>query len=164
MPQIHTPLANRNGVPLLGRAVPVVAVVLAVGVFALGAGRLVDGCSSDAFCDAGTWGAIALLVVLSFTIVLALVLGVLFARRGRPGLSRRGVGWAVAGSLAVALVVSTPVSAGWDDGCNAHGALLPLAAYPLAILTSPEHYPAAYVDIQTLMLCAERIEIPRHRR
>ena len=156
MPQIHTPLVNRNGVPLLGRALPVVAMVLALGVFALGAARLVDGCSSDAFCDAGTWRAIALLVVLSFTIVLALVLGVLFARQGRPGLSRRRVGRAVAGSLTVALVVSTPVSAGWDDGCNAHGALLPLAAYPLAILTSSEHYPATYIDIQTLIQCVER--------
>jgi hypothetical protein len=142
-----------------------VAVVLGFAVFAVGSCDLVAGCGSDALCDAETWKAIAQVVALSFTIVLALVLGVLWKRRKPPGLSRRAVGLAAASSLAIALTVSTPVSAGWDDGCNNHGALVPLAAYPHAMLTSPERYPPAYADVQTLVRCVdEPIEIPAHRR
>jgi hypothetical protein len=101
---------------------------------------------------------IGVMVALSLPVAFVVTIAGLLLLRGRRGVRRQAVAAAAACSLAAALLVSTPVAVGWDDGCNAHGALVPLAASP-AVLTSPEAFPLAYVDIQTLMLCDRQLEI-----
>lgn len=97
---------------------------------------------------------IAVLTLLLTGVNLAAVAAVRtgLARRGRIERVRPPM-TVVLLALAAALVMATPVSAYWDDGCNVHGANVALVDAPRVWLTEPSGFVLAYQGHQTLVGC-----------
>jgi hypothetical protein len=72
-------------------------------------------------------------------------------RRGPRAWLRPGLALVMV-SAAAGLAAATPVGAGWDDGCNKHGARLPLIAGPQVWLGNPADVRLPYDEGATLVL------------
>lgn len=95
-----------------------------------------------------------LLVVVIGVLAAGMLLAALAARRlfGRPAGAAFGRRRTVA-VLCAAIVLATPVRAGWDDGCNLHGGRFAMLEAPRIWLTEPGGFVLGYVGYQTLVNC-----------
>lgn len=57
-------------------------------------------------------------------------------------------------ACAFGLIAAAPVDASWSDGCNDHGASVPLVAAPYIKTAHPSNGPA-YLDARTEIFCAK---------
>jgi hypothetical protein len=71
-------------------------------------------------------------------------------------LGRGGGPAAFAAAIALAAVLTIPVTFSYDDGCNDHETVSPLGAVPLVAVAKPERSRGSYSDAFTLMACFER--------
>lgn len=110
---------------------------------------------ADGYDCQPAWVAAAVLVFVvggltGLLLVVATGVGRLLARPGRAAIRRPR---AVLLAACVALVLATPVRAGWDDGCNLHGGRVAMVEAPRIWLTQPAGFVLIYSGAQTLVRC-----------
>ncbi len=131
------------------RAAPAVLLALAVAVLVVGLVQWRERCGTR--CD-------VLPVALGVPLLTGLVAGLLLVafallrllRRRRPARPTRAV---LLVALAGGLIAATPVRAAWNDGCNGHGAVLPLLEAPRVWALGPARVPLAYEHVTTIAAC-----------
>jgi hypothetical protein len=111
---------------------------------------------ADREADLG-WGLITrgpvLFAVLAAVVLCTVTVALRLVRRVPPARLR----WrAFAPAVAVALLAATPISFVYDDGCNDHSTISPVATTPLIALTHPQHTVTSYSDVSTLVACSNR--------
>jgi hypothetical protein len=103
--------------------------------------------------DVGWWAFTKGPVLFAVVTAVVLCAGVASARLIR-GASLRHRAWpAFAGALAAAVLAAIPIDFYYEDGCNGHATISPVAAVPFIALTRSETAVASYQDTSTLMFC-----------
>jgi hypothetical protein len=113
-----------------------------------------ENCIEPQYDEALVTALKVVVCVAGLGLVTLLAIRELMRRTGSVDTARPGA-FAIGLCLAAGLLAATPISAGWSDGCNAHGGRVALVEAPRVWFGEPEQVHASYLDIQTLMLCLE---------
>lgn len=111
------------------------------------------GCQAGYDCEPAWVVAVILVLVVGGLTGLVLVLAIAVRKRlvrpDRVAIRRQHVILA----LCMAVVLASPVRAGWDDGCNLHGGRVAMVEAPRIWLTEPAGFVLMYGGSQTLVRC-----------
>ena len=135
----------------MARAAPGLLLALAAAGLLVALVRWREACHTT--CDVApvALGVPLLAGVVAGGLLLGLAL-LRLARRRRPLRPARA---AVVVALAGGLVAAIPVRADWRDGCNSHGAVVPLLEAPRVWAAAPARVPLAYEHVTLLVGCPE---------
>lgn len=86
-------------------------------------------------------------VLIAFVVIVNAVGGLPENRRGRVSLAAAGI------CVGLAFLAAAPLSGGWDDGCNGHGAVFPAISLPYLAFYTPETPWVVYEHSQSLVGC-----------